>query len=397
MGFPSVLVLYIANLILFKSDVAVFIEIWAIINTIIVGVTTPLFTYAPNLRMEFGEDLHEFDNNFFIVSFITGLLIILPVEVLILSCFSGIQTFSIFFAVSLFTVFSTSFNINNAYLISKGNYRRYFISTARYFVVSSIGLLVLRPFGFSTISSVLYIFCLGLAIGSAESIFHSIANFTSVGFRAFVSTTRKLSSLSRLSILVFISGVSNLILNGPLIFGTRIGINADQLITLGAFTNISLVFYSLLNSITSPIQTEMIANFHTHNFLKFKEIYWKYFVLYVCFTVIVSAFLSFAIEFLTKLYVDSSTDINTAFRLIFVASFGLSTISALPRIGLMMVGQYASLLKIWFGGLSVFFVSLYIPFDPFSSVVVAPTVSAVLILVSCHLIFIKHVKLLAME
>ena len=391
------LVLYITNLILFESDLVVFIEIWAIINTIIVGVTTPLYAYAPNLRMEFGGDSHEFDNNFFIVSFVTGLLIILPTEVLILSCFSGIHNFSIFFAAILFTVFSTSFNVNNAYLISKGNYRRYFISTSSYFVVSSIGLLVLGPFGFSTISSVLYIFSLGFAIGSAGSIFHSIANFTSVGFRAFVSTTRKLSSLSRLLILVFITGVSTLILNGPLVFGTRIGISAAQLITLGAFTNISLVFYTLLNSFTSPIQTEMVANFQTHNFLKFKEIYLKSFIFYVCFTVIVSVFLSFAIEFLTKLYVDSSTDINTTFRLIFVASFGLSTISALPRIGLMMVGQYASLLKIWFGGLSVFFVSLYIPFDPFSSIVVAQTVSSVLILVSCHLILTKHVKLLAME
>ena len=49
-GVPSVVVLYVADSVLIRRDFSTFIKVWALTNTLIVGVTSPLFTYAPNLR-----------------------------------------------------------------------------------------------------------------------------------------------------------------------------------------------------------------------------------------------------------------------------------------------------------------------------------------------------------
>ena len=52
-GIPSVLALYVADAVLTSKDLSTFIKVWALTNTLIVGVTSPLITYAPNLRMDF--------------------------------------------------------------------------------------------------------------------------------------------------------------------------------------------------------------------------------------------------------------------------------------------------------------------------------------------------------
>ena len=391
-GVPSVVVLYVADVILSKSDLTVFIQIWALINTIIVSITSPLIAYAPNLRMELSKDPVEFDNNFFMVSSITSLFIVIPIEMMLMRYFLGINTYAVYISTLLFTVLSVAFNVNNALLISKGKYFNYFVSTSVYCLTSTVGLLIFLQLGFGSIPSIMFIFSLGLAIGSANSMFHAARNFTPLGNRSFLLKVRYLNSLAKLLILVYITGASTLILNGPLIFGTRIGIDTFQLITLGVFTNISLVFYSVLNSFTSPIQTAFIANFNSHNFQNFKHLYIRTIIYYILCTVFITFFLTFSISFFANLYVNSSIEISAPLRVIFISGFGISTITALPRIGLMLVNDYRSLLKIWTIGLVTFFLSIFGSSDALLAVTVAQTISAFFILVFCHLALTKRIK-----
>ena len=292
----------------------------------------------------------------------------------------------------MFSLLSISFNINNALFIAKGSFFRYFFSTSAYCIASTIGLLIIGLWGIGNVPAILLVFCLGLAIGSINSLFHSARNFTLNGFRSFLLKAWHLNSFRRLLILVFISGSSTFILNGPLILGTRINIDTDQLVTLGAFTNILLVFYSVLNSFTSPVQTELVANFQTQNFRNFKNLYLKSIAFYSFSAFVVTILLTFTIGFLTKYYVDSSTEISATPRFLFIVGFGFSAITALPRIGLMIANRYSALFKIWLIGISAFAFSFLIPSNSLFLIVVAPTISSALILIFCFVTFNKQLK-----
>ena len=391
-GMPSVVVLYVANHILFKTDLATFIGIWSLINTIIVGITSPLISYAPNLRMELGKETLEFDKNFFLVSFTTCSIIVLPLELTIMRYFFDLKSYSLYAATLIFSLLSISFNINNALFIAKGSFIRYFYSTSAYCIASTIGLLIVGLWEIGNVPTIFLAFCLGLAIGSINSLFHSVRNFTLYGFRSFLLKAWRLNSFRRLLILVFITSASTFILNGPLILGTRFNTDTVQLITLGAFTNILLTFYSVLNSFTSPVQTELVANFQTQNFRNFRNLYLKSIAFYSFSAFIVTILLTFTIGSLTKYYVDSSTEISTTPRFLFIVGFGFSAITALPRIGLMIANRYSALFIIWLIGISAFVFSLLIASSSLFSIVVARTISSALILIFCLITFNKQLK-----
>jgi len=79
--------------------------------------------------------------------------------------------------------------------------------------------------------------------------------------------------------------------------------------------------------------------------------------------------------------------LNPMTRIILVAGFGFSTLSGLPRLGLMISKRYLHLFFIWCGGLVLFVSVVLLPIDPISAMVLAPTTSSFFILVACAMTF----------
>ena len=382
-GIPSVFALYVADSALTREYLSAFIKVWALTNTLIVGVTSPLITYAPNLRMDFKNDTAQFDRYFFSLSFITSLVIIIPTEIVAVCWLFGITNFMVLISLALFIIFSISFNVKNALLIAKGAYGKYLLGASMYGIAASVALLFFEYIEFQSISTLFYIFSFALGIASLDQFFALVVDFSTLGFPEFVSRIVKMKTFTPFLITVFITSCSTFILNGPLLFGSLIGSSNSQLLTFGTCLNIGLVCYTILNSFTAPIQTSLISSLNQSENGRFGLIYRKAFNNYLLFTLFLTIFLSVTLNFFAQIYVPSVLHLNFMTRLILVAGLGFSTLAGLPRLRLMISKRYLNLLFIWCGGLSLFFLVVFLPVDPFIAMVLAPTIANLFILVAC--------------
>jgi hypothetical protein len=382
-GVPSVFALYVADSALTREYLSAFIKVWALTNTLIVGVTSPLITYAPNLRMDFKNDTAQFDQYFFSISFITSLIIIIPTEIVAVCWLFGITDFTVLSSLALFIIFSISFNVKNALLIAKGAYGKYLLGASVYGIAASLALLFFLYIEFQSISTLFYIFSFALGVASIDRFFAFVVDFSTLGFPAFVSRIVKMKTFTPFLITVFITSCSTFILNGPLLFGSLIGSSNSQLVTFGTCLNIGLICYTILNSFTSPIQTSLISSLNQSENGRFGLIYRKSFNNYLLFTLFLTIFLSATLNFFAQIYVPSVLHLNFMTRLILVAGLGFSTLAGLPRLGLMFSKRYTQLFFIWCGGLFLFFLVVFLPVEPFTAMVLAPTIASFFILIAC--------------
>jgi hypothetical protein len=388
-GLPSVLILWFANSSLEQNDLATFIKVWALVNTLIVGLTSPLFTYAPNLRFSFKHVVSDFDSYFFPVSFFTCSIFVLPVELIVVYFMYGVKDLLFLASLVLFTIFSISFNTKNAFLISQGSYISYFFSSIVFGLTSTLCLIFSDAFDFHSIASLFFIISFAFGVASIDKILYTIKDFSFHGMRAFVSQVQKEKSFATFLVTVFLISASTFILNGPLLFGAYIGVNSVQLLTFGAFLNIGLICYTMLNSFTSPIQTSLISVLKSSDYEQFRLIYRKSITFFCLAVVVVTLFLTATLNFFAHVYVPSVSSQSEMARLVLAAGLGFSTLTGLPRIGLMILNQYLLLLWIWLVGLASFLVCIFLPIDSFSAMVLAPTTANGLILAACYIAF-KH-------
>jgi len=386
-GVPSVFALYVADSVLIRRDFSTFIKVWALTNTLIVGVTSPLFTYAPNLRLDFKDKLTQFDKQFFPVSVLSSLVIIIPIELIVAYWIFDITKFAFLMSLSMFIIFSITFNVKNALLISKGAYSNYFLCASIFGTIASVSLLLFNFFKFQSISMLFIVFSFAFGIASADRLLSIVFDFSLQDLRVFVSQILKMNTLAPFLITIFITSGSTFILNGPLLFGSYIGGSGDQLATFGTCLNIMLICYTILNSFTAPIQTSLISSLETSNIDHFNLIYRNAFSSYLFLTTLLTIILTFTINFFARIYIPSVLHLNPMTRIILVAGFGFSTLSGLPRLGLMISKRYLHLFFIWCGGLVLFVSVVLLPIDPISAMVLAPTTSSFFILVACAMTF----------
>jgi hypothetical protein len=391
-GIPSVLVLYVANIILSKDDLTNFIKVWALSNTLIVGVTSPLFTFAPNLRMGFKDAAQEFDECYFLVSFLICSLFIIPVEFIVIRWIFQIDNFSVFLSFAIFTLFSISFNIRSSALIALGSYGKYFLGATVFGLSSSLALIFLATQDFQSLPTLTYIFAFAFGIASIDFVFQSIKMFSWKSMQKFLSRIREMQTTVSFLITIFITSTSTFILNGPLLIGSHIDASSVQLITFGTFLNIGLICFTILNSFTSPIQTALISALKIANYKQFKIIYRKSFNSYLLLSIVLTLGLTFTLNSLAYIYVSSVGHQNLITRFVLVAGLGFSTLSGLPRLGLMISNSYLLLSKIWLAGLLSFVLVIFLPIDSFSAMVFAPTIANGLILISCHVFFKMQIE-----
>lgn len=382
-GVPSVLALYVADSVLTREFLSVFIKVWALTNTLVVGITSPLITYAPNLRMDFKKDTPQFDQYFFSISFITSSIIIIPIEFIAVCFLFGITDLALLISLTLFIIFSISFNAKNALLIAKGTYGTYLLGASVYGTVASLALLLFNFVEFKSITLLFYIFSFALGIASIDQFLIWLSDFSPLDFSVFVSRIVKMKTFTPFLITVFITSGSTFILNGPLLFGSLIGSSNRQLITFGTCLNIGLICYTILNSFTAPIQTSLISSVNLYENGRFGLIYRKSINNYWLFTAFLTIFLSSTLNFFARIYVPSVLHLNFITRLILVAGLGLSTLTGLPRLGLMISKQYSQLFFIWCGGLFLFFLVVFLPVDPLTAMVLAPTIASLFIFLAC--------------
>ena len=386
-GVPSVVVLYVADSVLIRRDFSTFIKVWALTNTLIVGVTSPLFTYAPNLRLDFKDKLAQFDRQFFSVSVLISLVIIFPIELIAAYWIFDITKFTFLMSLSVFIIFSITFNVKNALLISKGAYGGYFLSASIFGAIASVSLILVNYFKIQSISMLFIVFSFAFGIACTDRLLSLAFGFSWQDLRVFISQILKMNTFTPFLITVFITSGSTFILNGPLLFGSYIGASASQLATFGTCLNIVLICYTILNSFTAPIQTSLLSSLDTSDIGHFNLIYRKSFGIYLLFTLLFTIFLTFTINFLAKIYIPSVLYLNLMTRMILVAGLGFSTLSGLPRLGLMISKRYCHLFFIWCGGLVVFIVVVLLPIDPISAMALAPTISSFFILGACTMTF----------
>jgi hypothetical protein len=381
-GIPSVFALYVADSVLTREDLSTFIKVWALSNTLIVGVTSPLLTFAPNLRMDFKNEVAQFDQHFFSVSLLSSVLIVIPIEFVVVYWLFGITNLVVLIALTAFTVFSISFNVKCALLISKGVYRNYFLSACAFGVIASVSLLLVNFIEFRSISILFYLFSFALGAASVDRLLSFISDFSMTNFQVFLSKILRMKTLTPFLVTVFITSCSTFILNGPLLFGSFIGASNNQLVTFGTCLNIGLICYTVLNSFTAPIQTSLISSLKQPDNVHFGLIYRKSFNSYLVLTLLLTVFLSVTLNFLARIYVPSVMRLDFMVRLILVAGLGFSTLAGLPRLGLMISKRYSHLFLIWCAGLVSFVFVVFLPIDPFTAMVLAPTIASFFILVA---------------
>lgn len=386
-GVPSVFALYVADSVFISEDFSTFIKVWALTNTLIVGVTSPLFTYAPNLRMDFKEKPAEFDQHFFPVSFLSSLIILIPIEFIAVYWIFDMTDLTFLISLNIFIIFSVSFNVKNALLISKGAYGKYFTSASIFGAIASISLILLKFVEYQSISTLFYIFGFAFGIASIDRFHTLLFDFSSHNLRAFVAQILKMNTFTAFLITIFITSCSTFILNGPLLFGSYIGASYSQLVTFATCLNIVLICYTILNSFTAPIQTSLISSLGKSESGHFNLIYRKSFSNYLLSTLLLTVFLTITINFWARIYIPSVLRLNFTSRLILVAGLGFSILSGLPRLGLMIFKRYLQLFFIWCGGLVSFFAIVFLPIGPFNAMVLAPTISSFFILIACTISF----------
>ena len=386
-GIPSVFALSVADSILTMEDLSTFVKVWALTNTLIVGVTSPLLTYAPNLRMDFKNEVEQFDQHFFSVSLLSNLLIIIPIQFVVIYWMFGIKSLSMLIALTAFTVFSISFNVKSALLISKGAYGKYLLSAFAFGAIASLSLLLVNFIDFQSITILFYLFSFALGVASVDQLLSFVSDFSMNNFLWFMSRVLRLKAFTPFLITIFITSCSTLIINGPLLVGSFIGASNNQLVTFGTCLNIGLICYTMLNSFTAPIQTSLISSLKQPDGVHFGLIYRRSFNSYLLFTLLLTVFLSVTINFLARIYVPSVLSLDFTIRLILVAALGFLTLANLPRLGLMISKRYSHLFFIWCAGLILFVFVVFLPIDSFAAMVLAPTISSFFILVASTTLF----------
>ena len=391
-GTPSVFVLYVANIVLLPNELSNFVKIWALINTLIVGVTSPLLTFAPNLRLDFGRSFKEFDDSFFAVSTFMCSIFVIPTQLAAYFWVFDLEDSGTLVPLTLFSVFSISFSIKNALLIAKASYSKYFSSAALFGLTTSLGLLFVNVTRVGSVSLLFYVFGFALAVASVDKFVLSLVFFSHQKLQRFIFLIYKLKSFYSLLVTIFITSTSVFIINGPLIIGSYIGANDAELITFGTFLNIGFILYTILNSFTAPIQTRLISCLNSADFDQFQLVYRKAFKSYLLVAISTTLFLTITINFLAQFYISSVITKDIFSRLVLSASFGFSTLTVLPRVGLMILHRYLSLFLFWIAGLILFLFVIFLPINAFIAMVLAPASASGLILLACHLTFKHHIK-----
>lgn len=383
-GIPSVIVLYVADLVLSRAQLSEFIKTWALFGTLTVGVTSPLISFSPHLRREFGDSASEFDLYFFPTAVGACLVLIVPAELVILYLVVNIRNLTILAAVAFLTICSISFHVRNAHWISKGSFDRFCITSVLYGSISTFLLCIILKFNIQ--SPVVILFTFGVAFGIASSIgrLSKLDELSYRRFSLFLKLLRNLKSFSSFGALVVVTVISTFIINGPLLLGTSMHARDDELITFNAHCNICLVAFTILNSFSAPIQNALISSKRS-NPSDFKRLYQRLFTHFSILNLFALAFTTLTLNFFSSLYVSSALQTDILTRFLISSGFAFSSIATMPRIRMMFLNRYLSLVVFWFVGLVSFFLVLLLPGNALLLMALSQSVASGVILLLSHI------------
>lgn len=389
-GAISYLVLLVAARILDPKELAEFVSIWAITNTIMLAYVLPVDGFGPRMRLESSRaGLGSRDllagieasvvAGWAIVGAVLFLLVVLPGTWL--SAIEGI-------AIAFFLLTTSLFGSQKAFLGSAGMFPSILRLSLVAFVMSLASMAFLALAGRSYWPQVFFAvgvaYILPIAIGRfviARNISERERSWvTSVGL-VFKETNATAAILS----LVVVTFMTLLLSNGALIFAGAIGTPTKTTVVYAAMLNLALVPCTLLNAVTPPVHLRAIRHLSEGDVKSVEKLYVRAVALYGCALLVIVLGAAVVGPFAVRLYVGGEYSVSHFVCAGIACAEAIATMTVLPRIFLTATGRARGMTRLWALGVLVFGVVLLLPITPISRLILAPLAASIVILFVAHL------------
>ena len=382
-GIVSYLVLFLGARELNEIELAHFMTLWALFNTLTLSLVLPIETFGPKMKDTYFRIDPETASisNVYLMFF--SLATALATSVLLLLFFTGLYQVKVWelFGIGVFLIGTISFSFRRTQAIAFNEFKHLVVLSLFYLTFTSFGLSLLVVADKSFAST----FFLMVGLGSFSTLITRIKTVEKATITKSwrVSLWRKSNSMGTPLILgqLFIATMLSLFLsNGALSVGARIGVEPQHVVAYAGISNLVLVPLTLLNSLSSPIMNQAILLFAADRFDELRHLYTKSFSLYIVVVSAVTVVIGLAGQELLRLYIGLNYRISVLHSVFIAISAGLSTLTVLPRLFLIVLDRSFSIFKIWFYGMLIFLLVLLVPFaSPEVRMAIAPGFAAFLI------------------
>lgn len=377
LGIPSFVVLRVVQAIFDDDQLAEFVSLWSISNTISLCLSAPFMSFASHAQQSLVPkkmSIEAFGRKYQLIAWLAGLSGVTLFQAIRLSVD---DQYSLESAVSqwFFMLVVFMFQINNAVTCAKGDFKTYCFTTAMFATLASLCFLVIlrvQPKDFDFVFVLVGISFLFPLVPSLNIRKKAGPNLR---WSAFIKDLKSQNAVKILWALSILNMTAVVIINGPTMIGKLIGASSLELVTVGGLINLVLVLAAGLNALTPPIQNHLVRISRKESLMSVLASFNQLLLIYVFSTLVVSLVLAFALNDLNNLYLEASLPISWRLNALLVLGIGLFTASGLCRILLTILNSPRAIVANWALGLCVFAVITSSNLNPISKLVVAPSVA----------------------
>lgn len=183
------------------------------------------------------------------------------------------------------------------------------------------------------------------------------------------------------SSLMLTNAISLLLLNGGVLIVSVLGIDSVSLVTYSALISLSLIPFTLMNSITLPVLLEGMELVKNNKWSDFWSLYVRTCAGFILFTGVVATVFMFIGNRLLQFYVGSQYGTTKQSIFFTTIAAGLAITTSVPRILLVATGRVNALNYAMLISIVVYGLVLFMPIDPQHVVVLASIVGSLPLLV----------------
>lgn len=380
-GIISYLVLLVGSRILSPSDLARFVTIWAVVNTVILALVVPLDGFAPRLRLEIAraglpeQDVRRFANLYAGLVFGTGVLVLGSIDLAGFMNLAVTETASIGLFV-LAVAFSAGLKAEAG---SRGRFDLVFRQALAALVVSLIGFLLILLSNRPSAPLLLSVVTLAYAASWGVLAFakRPIEADGNQPLLRSLSMIKSNTSVSRvMPSLVVVTLLTLLLSNGALMFASVIGALDREVVVYAAMLNLALIPCTLLNALTPPIHIRTVESIRAGRANDVSRIYRTSFLIYLSAVAVIVIVSGLVGPWSVKVYVGHQFRIGHIESAGIAAAEAILALAVLPRIFLTAMAETKRMRSYSLVSCLIFFGVLLLPIDPLARMILAPLCAA---------------------
>ena len=384
-GLNSFAIIFFGSRNIATTDFAFFLIYWAAFNTILLTLIGPLDLLIPKRYPTWkskGITSQAILKHVLLLSAVASIAVticIIPYLLLITA-----EQISIYFGLILCAFAVNAFHALRVYFTATSNVRQ-IIGLSISISTLSITLLAILSFTQQlTAARILFIVTLSHLIGVLSLLL--IALFRVVRSTNHVTTPEQVKykfafPMTEYLQVMAITFIQLMLVSGVIIFATQIGIEPELVVTWVAIASLVRIPLLILNSFTPPVLNSASIQVHNNELDGAKTLFRSSFATYALASTVIVFGIAVLAPILVPIFLGSSYSADWFTSLLVAIAEVTVALIVLPRVFLVVQGRAATLIVILFAGLIPFAIVIMLPISSTAILFLAPTLSAILILI----------------